>query len=46
LVQYDERYRVMANRPAAEWLPIDSLMPESRWTLTHMDLSALLYVPS
>lgn len=30
LVQYDERYRVMSNRPAAEWLPIDLLMPESR----------------
>lgn len=29
LVQYDERYRAIANRPAAEWLPIESLMPES-----------------
>jgi len=30
LVQYDQRYRNLANRPAAEWLPIDSLVPESR----------------
>jgi hypothetical protein len=30
LVQYDQRYRSLANRPAAEWLPIDSLVPESR----------------
>lgn len=30
LVQYDQRYRSLSNRPAAEWLPIDSLVPESR----------------
>ena len=30
LVQYDERYRSLANRSATEWLPIASLMPESR----------------
>lgn len=29
LLHYDQRYRSMANRPAAEWLPIDSLVPES-----------------
>lgn len=30
LVQYDERYRALSNRPPAEWLPIESLLPESR----------------
>jgi hypothetical protein len=29
LVQYDERYRSLGNRPAAEWLPIESLTAES-----------------
>lgn len=29
LVQYDERYRALGNRPPAEWLPIDSLTAES-----------------
>ena len=29
LVQYDERYRSLGNRPAAEWLRIESLSAES-----------------
>lgn len=29
LVQYDDRYRALGNRPPAEWLPIDSLTAES-----------------
>lgn len=29
LVQYDDRYRALGNRPAAEWLPIHSLTAES-----------------
>ena len=29
LVQYDERYRALGNRPAAEWLPIESLTADS-----------------
>ena len=29
LVQYDQRYRALGNRPAAEWLPIASLTAES-----------------
>ena len=29
LVQYDERYRILSNRPAAEWLRIDGLSAAS-----------------
>ena len=29
LVQYDERYRALGSRPAAEWLPIESLTADS-----------------
>jgi hypothetical protein len=29
LVQYDERYRSLGNRPATEWLPIESLTAKS-----------------